>query len=75
MEISVNMSAEDFMEFMRWRNDKARLEGYLLEVGDNLEHLVDKVLSALEECGDDEYKIKSQAAVADLYAEAMSVFQ
>ncbi len=75
MEISVKMSAEEFMEFMCWRDDKVRLEGYLREVGDNLEHLADKVLGALEECGDDEYKIKSQAAIADLYAAVMNVFQ
>ncbi len=75
MEISVKMSAEDFMEFMGWRDDKARLEGDLREVGDNLEHLADRVLNALEECGDDEYRIKSQAAIADLHTAAMSVFQ
>ncbi len=67
MEVNVSMTAEDFMEFMGWRRDKERLERHLREVGDSMETLMNKVVAALEECGDDEYKIRDQHAAADLY--------
>lgn len=67
MEINVNMTADDFMEFMEWRRDKAAKEREIQEVADNLESLMNKVVAVLDECGDGEYKIRDQYAAADLY--------
>lgn len=67
MEIHVSMTTDDFMEFMEWKRDKAAKEREIQEVADNLESLMNKVVAVLEECGDDEYKIRDQHAAADLY--------
>jgi len=67
MEVNVSMTAEDFMKFMEWKRDKVAKEGEIRELGDNVEKLMNKVVAALEACGDDEYKIKDQHAAADLY--------
>ncbi len=67
MEVNVSMTAEDFMEFMEWRRDKAIKEREIQEVGDSLEELMNKVVAAMEKRGDDEYRIRDQHAAADLY--------
>jgi len=43
-------------------------------LGDNVEELMNKVVAALEACGDDEYKIKDQHAAADLYMSVTEEF-
>lgn len=77
MEITVTMTADDFMEFMRWKKDKAASEKALREVGKNLENLAGMVLKTLEECRKDdkpEFRIRSQRDAAELVEAANDVF-
>ncbi len=77
MEVNVSMTAEDFMEFMEWKRRKNVYENKLQSIVRNMEHLANRVLNVLEECGETEkpeYKIKDQAAAAELYMEAAECF-
>lgn len=78
MEITVAMTAEDFMAFMEWKRDKKVYERRVQEVIKNMEHLASSVLKTLEECGETdepEYKIGSQEDAAKLVVAATDVFE
>ncbi len=77
MEVNVSMTAEDFMEFMKWKQNKNVYQSKLQSVANNMEHLANGVLNVLVKCGETEepeYKIKDQAAAAELYTEAAECF-
>ena len=42
MEVNVNMSAEEFQEFMLWKQDRSRYNAYLTEKNRKLEMLANK---------------------------------
>lgn len=48
MKIQVEMTAEEFQDFMSWRADKDMYERDLQKMDGKLEHLYNKVLLALE---------------------------
>ncbi len=54
MEISVSMTAEDFMEFMEWKQDKNVCENRMRNLVKDMEHLASTVLKTLVECGETE---------------------
>lgn len=77
MEITVTMTADDFMEFMEWKKDKTASEKALREVGKNLENLAGMVLKTLEEREGTrvpQYKIGNQEDAAKLVEAAYEVF-
>jgi len=77
MKVNVSMTAEDFMEFMKWKRNKNVYQNKLQSVVNNMEHLANRVLNVLVKCGETEepeYKIKDQSAAAELYTEAAECF-
>lgn len=78
MEVNVSMTAEDFMDFMKWKQDKKVYEYRMRKVVKNVEHLVSSVHKALVECGkpdEPEYKIESQNAANALVEEAAEILR
>lgn len=47
MEVNVNMSAEEFQEFMLWKQDRSRYNAYLTEKNRKLEMLANKACWAI----------------------------
>ena len=77
MEINVKMSADEFIEFMKWKNGKGEDEREAERMGKWLEKLADKVLDTIEACDasdEPEYRLKSRDAAERLVAEAAKVF-
>ena len=77
MEISVKMSANEFIEFMEWRKDRDAANSQVRATAKDMEKMAEKVFAALEACGKTdapEFRIKSQDAAALLIEAAAEVF-
>ena len=48
MKITVEMTAEEFQEFMRWKKDKRCYDADLTAADGKIEHINNKILWALE---------------------------
>ena len=48
MKIHVEMTAEEFQEFMQWKKDKGIYDAELNDVDDKIEYINKKILWALE---------------------------
>ena len=76
MKIQVEMTAEEFQEFMSWRKDKEMYERDLQEMDGKFERLFNKVLWALETNSDrpGKAKIINQEHAAELVEMASDWF-
>lgn len=78
MTINVKMSADEFMEFMKWRKDKSAATEEVRKTGQEIEDLANKIFAALEECASadcvPEVKVKDQKAAVRLLRDAAEVF-
>lgn len=81
MEINVKMTAEEFREFMTWREKKDlyknRENELRRDMSGKLEKMASKVMEVMEEIGKTdtpEYRIKSQDAAVMLWEDAVDVF-
>lgn len=73
MKIIVEMTSEEFREFMDWKDDKSVYERELGEVHKNADRIVDKVFLALEPDPKDgtQVVVADQDHLAELYDMAL----
>lgn len=77
MEVTVKMTADEFIGFMKWRSDKEENDREIRRMGSWLEELAEKVVETVEPCDDSdepEYRLKSRQAAENLVAAAAEVF-
>lgn len=68
MKIHVEMTAEEFQEFMQWKKDKGCYDADLVKVEGKIEHINNKILLALgqDEKKPEKVKIIDQEHAAEL---------
>ena len=76
MKIVVEMTSEEFQEFMAWQGDKAKYEKKERKVNGQIEHMSKQVLWAVEQDPKKpgKFKIVDQDHMADLYEAASEFF-
>lgn len=76
MKVHVEMTSEEFQEFMQWQKDKGIYDAELNQVDNKMEHINNKILWALE--ADDKtpgkVKIINQEHAAELVEMAHEYF-
>ena len=76
MKIVVEMTSEEFQEFLAWQGDKAKYEKEVKKSRSHVERMAKQVLWAVEEDPKKpgKFKIVDQDHMADLHEEASEFF-